>query len=262
MDIYNMQYNYRSYYLLAINDGDVYVYNNEKYKFEQPFLSFNPKHIFIGKSKLCPMTEFSDAVDGFDGNTILLDFENNKYIYISRYEIFEFKTDDKIIDYISLMGNNMVPYAYAIGEKYTYFIYHCYKSIENDKIEEGTLLNATDTSLDPFDYHLETCGRDVFWTRKAYRIHGSWPDMNCALIIPDEDEDEDEDEDNDNVDIQEEVEYNGDNDVVRIFNQKCVICLERDSEYTFKHCGHQCICDKCYQNKDNIDIQKCFLCRK
>ena len=47
----------------------------------------------------------------------------------------------------------MVPYAIILGEKYTYFLYHRYKLIENGKIEEGTLLNATN-SLDPFYYHI------------------------------------------------------------------------------------------------------------
>ena len=41
------------------------------------------------------------------------------------------------------MGNNMVPYTFAIGEKYTYFMSTDYKFIENNKIEEGALLNAT-----------------------------------------------------------------------------------------------------------------------
>ena len=113
-----MQYNYRNKFLVVIN-GDVYVYKYEKCKFDQPFLSFQPKHIFIGKSKICPMTNFSgsNGSSGFDGNTLLLEFENNEYVYVSGLEIIKFKTKDKIIDYISLMGNNMVPYAYAIGEK-------------------------------------------------------------------------------------------------------------------------------------------------
>ena len=38
-----------------------------------------------------------------------------------------------------------------LGEKITYFLYHCYKFIENDKTEEGTLLNATNNGLDPYD---------------------------------------------------------------------------------------------------------------
>ena len=47
------------------------------------------------------------------------------------------------------MGNNMIPYAIIVGEKYTYFLYDRYKFIEDNKIEEETLLNATDNSLDP-----------------------------------------------------------------------------------------------------------------
>ena len=38
-----------------------------------------------------------------------------------KLEIFKFKTDDKIIDYISLMGNILVPHAIIIGKKiYTF----------------------------------------------------------------------------------------------------------------------------------------------
>ena len=156
MDNFMIQYNYRSKYLVVI-DEDVYVYKYEKCKFDQPFLCFQPKHIFIGTSKLCCMTEFLGANNShdFDGNSLLLEFEDNEYVYISELEIFKFKTGDKIIDYISLIGDNMIPYTFAVGEKYTYFLYYRYKFIENDKIEEGTLLNATNTSLDPYDYHLE-----------------------------------------------------------------------------------------------------------
>ena len=70
------------------------------------------------------MTDFSGAMDNsnFDGNTILLEVEDKKYVYNSGLEIFEFRTDDKILDFISLVGNNMIHYTFAIGEKYTYFI--------------------------------------------------------------------------------------------------------------------------------------------
>ena len=94
------------------------------------------------------MTEFSGAGDkiDFDGKTLFLKCENNEYTYISGLEIFQFKTDDKIIGYISLMGNNPIPYAIIPREKYTYYLYNLYKFTENDKIEEGTLLNATTNS--------------------------------------------------------------------------------------------------------------------
>ena len=144
MDIYMMQYNYQSRNLVVINENTyVSVYKYERYKFDQPFLSFQAKKNFIGKSKICEMSDFFGALNNpnFDDNNILLEYEDSNYIYISGLEIFEFRTEDKILDYISLMGNNMIRYTLAVGEKYTFFIYNRYKFIENEKIEEGRLLN-------------------------------------------------------------------------------------------------------------------------
>ena len=158
MDNYIMQYIYRSSYLVVINDyAYVSVYKYEKYKFDQPFLCFQAKKFLIGKSKICGTTDFSGAFKNanFDGNTNLLECEDSKYVYISGLEIFEFRTRDKIIDYKSLMGNNMTPHVFAVGLRYTSFIStHC-KFIENNKIGEGMLLNASNGSLDPYDCHLE-----------------------------------------------------------------------------------------------------------
>ena len=47
MYFFKMQHNYRNICLVVI-DGDVYVYDYEKYKFGQPFLSFQGKY-FRGK---------------------------------------------------------------------------------------------------------------------------------------------------------------------------------------------------------------------
>ena len=173
MDIYIMHYNYENKYLIVILDSIVYVYKNKICKFDPPLFSFQARNIFIGKSKVCPMTDISGARDknDFDGNTLLLECEDNEYVYISGGEITKFNTDDKIIDYISLMGDNMIPYAIMIGERYTYFLYYRYQFIENDKIEEGTLLNSTNTSLDPYDYHLEKCGIDSFKKLERDLIH-------------------------------------------------------------------------------------------
>ena len=49
--------------------------------------------------------------------------------------------------------------------------------------------------------------------------------------------------------------------MVKLFNQRCVICLERDSAYAFRQCGHQCIYDQCYQNIGDNDMLKCVVCR-
>ena len=158
MDLFIMHYNNENKSLVVIIDSIVYVYKNKICKFDPPLFSFQAKNNFFGKSKVFPMTEFSAAANNssrFDGKTLLLECENNEYVYISGLEITKFKIDDKFIDYTSLMGNNMIPYAIMIGERYTHFLCHRYKFIENDKIEEGSLLNATNTSLGPYDYHLE-----------------------------------------------------------------------------------------------------------
>ena len=230
MEIFITQYNYRNRYLVII-DGGVYVYKYDECKFDPPIPSFQAKNFFIGKSKLCPLTKFSGAGDkvGFDGNTLSLECENNEYVYISGLEIFKFKTEDKIVDYISLMSINMCPYANLIKEKYTYFIAHYYKFIENDKIDEGTLLN----SLNPIAHHDEKCGEDYFRKLEHSLIHAFWPGHG-------EDQDQDQNEDEDDIsDVEDEVEQDGDlietqylngnDEVVKTFNQKCVICLERES---------------------------------
>ena len=81
------------------------------------------------------MTEFSEAEDKeeFNGNTLLLGGQNIEYVYISGLEIFKFKTDDEIIDYISFIGNNVIPYTFAVGEKYTYFLSTHYTINKNDR---------------------------------------------------------------------------------------------------------------------------------
>ena len=63
----------------------MYVFKYEKCKFDPPFFSFQPKNNFIGKSKVCSITEFSGAGNktDFDSNTILLDCGDNGYVYFS-----------------------------------------------------------------------------------------------------------------------------------------------------------------------------------
>ena len=79
MDIFIMHYNYEDKYLVVIMDLSVYVYKYKICKFDPPLSSFQAKNIFIGKSKVCLMTEFSGARDKnvLDGNTLLLECEDS-----------------------------------------------------------------------------------------------------------------------------------------------------------------------------------------
>ena len=73
-----------------VGDGDVNIYKYELCMFEEPFICFETKSFFIGKSRLCKMTEELGANDnvGFNGNNLLVDLTNpdcssSEYVYIS-----------------------------------------------------------------------------------------------------------------------------------------------------------------------------------
>ena len=118
----------------------------------------------------------------------------------------------------------MVPYAIMIGEKYTYFTYHRYKFIETDKIEKGSLLNATNYELDPYNYYVEMCGEDSFKKLEHNLIHTCWPGHG-ENGENEHDDLVEEDEDNIKEDVNmHELEYtNGRNEIIKVFSQKCVI---------------------------------------
>ena len=60
--------------------------------------------MFLGKSQLCDMTDFSGAKDKevLDGNTVLLKIgeenNNHRYVYIAGDMICSFLTNDKFIN--------------------------------------------------------------------------------------------------------------------------------------------------------------------
>ena len=119
-------------------------------------------------------------------------------------------------------------------------------------------MKATNNSLNPYDYHVEKCGKNAFKKLEHTQTHIFWP----GLEEPEENEDDYlVEEDEENEDLTDALFYNGNNEVVKTFSQKCVICLERDSNYAFRQCGLQCIFEQCYQKKGDIDILKCVVCR-
>lgn len=91
---------------------------------EEPVLEIeNPEKIFIGKSPKNKMTEFSGGYGpDFDGNSILVKGKDNEYIYIGA-TIISFEPLDKIIKFVSPVGNNDVPYSYAIDNSGNYYLF-------------------------------------------------------------------------------------------------------------------------------------------
>jgi hypothetical protein len=121
-------------------------------KYNNLIETFNPDKIFIGKSPLSPMTEFSGGHGPeFDGNSILLKINENEYVFIGD-QIYSFKTNHQIVSFVSPVGNNDVPYPYAIDDKDNYyFLLHP---------DTGILTINDDTKPhDPYEYFYSIKGK-------------------------------------------------------------------------------------------------------
>jgi hypothetical protein len=110
--------NNNKYYIAEEDIGEKWTYINKVATYK------NPIKVFIGKSP--------EYGKDFDGNSILLQIENNRYVFIGS-NIFEFYIkDDQIIEYYSPIGGSDVPYPIAISNKNIYFMLDMkYVPIEN-----------------------------------------------------------------------------------------------------------------------------------
>jgi hypothetical protein len=145
-------------FLVCIKDTEVSIYkipettyqydkNIKDYHYTDLIKKYTTIEIFIGKSPMNDMTRFSGGFGPkFTGNSILLHCivqSKDKYVFIGD-SIYEFTTTDKdkIVKYISPVGNNDVPYPFAIGEKFIYFMldkkYSSIKYINDLNKEEKT----------------------------------------------------------------------------------------------------------------------------
>lgn len=78
---------------------------------------------FIGKSNGAnKISDHSKAsAKQFNGNSILLQILDNKYVYIGS-DIYEFTINDEIKKYVSPVGHSDVPYPVAVGTENVYFM--------------------------------------------------------------------------------------------------------------------------------------------
>lgn len=109
------------FYYINSSDFDNNLKNNY-WMYIQYVTSFQPKKIFIGKSLKCKMTEELNTYNkNYDGNSILLHIDKLTYVLIQQ-NIISFKAQNEIIKFASPMGNNNVPYMYAIDKKDMYYL--------------------------------------------------------------------------------------------------------------------------------------------
>ncbi len=131
----------QSVWVYKLSNRDTDGYSDRDFEspenYQELVKKFNVKKTFIGKGLTWPKSEL--------GNTILLELAGGKYVWIGS-SIYEFKPDDKIVEYFSQVGPNDVPYPVALGQENAYFM------IENKYV--------------PRDAFPE----DVDWYSKAYGI--------------------------------------------------------------------------------------------
>lgn len=113
--------------------GDGYYNVYHESKLGEHVMTFRAEKIFIGH---CDCSE-NDAHCGRmrKGHGLLCEMSDESYICISGTCIHRFKTreNEKIVSLVSRVGNNGVPYPYAVSGLYTYFLMDD-EAIENSRI--------------------------------------------------------------------------------------------------------------------------------
>lgn len=103
---------------VSVNQNEINIYKKIPH----------PEEIKYSNEPFVTFSKFSGYWEGYDtslykytGNSILIKLDDHHYVYVG-WEIYQFSTSDTIIDFISPVGNNDVPYSFAYGEKNLYLL--------------------------------------------------------------------------------------------------------------------------------------------
>lgn len=113
-----------------------------------PVFSLRFTKVWVGASPKIPMTIYSKGYGPqFRGNSFVFRTGTDKYVYVGEM-IYEFRTKEELITFVSPVGNNDVPYPFMIGKTNVYFFLE--KKIVARKNFPVTI---TDTSrMDLYEY--------------------------------------------------------------------------------------------------------------
>jgi hypothetical protein len=141
----------------------VEVYSNKydettnKAAIQGKILEIPYKKIFVGDNEL-NLKDYEKRGKR-RGNSILLQNMNGKYTYIGDgIREFSAKAGDVIKEYYSPIGNNDVPYPYAVGEKFTYLLVDEVLYVNNDLLDLTKDVNE--------QYYLFSVPREELKTRE------------------------------------------------------------------------------------------------
>jgi hypothetical protein len=113
-----------------LNDNKVVVYKlkskniNDEWKLiETTRFDFEVQRILIGKSPKTYCSLYSGGYgDKYDGNSILLHLEKNKYVFICE-KMYSFESIDEIYRFVSPVGNSGCPYPYAFDRSHNVYLF-------------------------------------------------------------------------------------------------------------------------------------------
>jgi hypothetical protein len=128
-------------YIIHDHGNKVIIYGNKydretkKFIITGKLLEIQYKQIFVGYDE--DYNTNKQKKDYGVGNTILLRTGTDKYILIADgIREFTLKNGDIIKEYHSPIGNNDIPYQFAVGDKYVYFLLEDdMKYAQKDKID-------------------------------------------------------------------------------------------------------------------------------
>lgn len=103
------------------------VYEDARYY--QHRVTYSVRRVLLGDDPENVYSERPDWVKGWRGNSVLAELAPNRYLYIGE-SVYEFPTSGKspITMYRSPVGNNDVPYPFAVDSEYVYLFAYGYKA--------------------------------------------------------------------------------------------------------------------------------------
>jgi len=185
--IYYIHDNGRQPFKVICNESKktVYIYKDirdwsgknvpEEPIYEDLILEFKYKKIFSGELLSSNLGNSKKRYLFEPGNSVLLYLGNCKYVYIGS-EIYSFETgkgtDEEITKYYSAIGNNDVPYPFAVSKNKTYLMIE-YVILDNQELEDAS------KECKKKDYNKEYYNKEYFID--PYFIYYNFCDKNNNL---------------------------------------------------------------------------------
>ncbi|ARF11257.1 hypothetical protein Klosneuvirus_1_114 [Klosneuvirus KNV1] len=140
---YQIHWNCGRPFEVIVKNKEIHVYNN-----------LDNQEILHIKDFIGFWYGYDSAIREDHGNTILVQISKHKYITIQGHDktIRSFETNDEILDYVSPIGNNDVPYPVAFGEENVYFMLDEVYIPINELKKEISIRNAEQLYADFYDY--------------------------------------------------------------------------------------------------------------